>query len=372
MTSRPPAICLGIAGVDRPADAETIRGIMNRIGYKARTLVVNDALVALEAGAGDQPGVVIVAGTGSIAYGRNRSAQAARAGGWGYLIGDEGGGFWIGRSALASVVRQFDGRGPATQLTELVLRHMGLRESDGADSRNLLSRSASAGDRRTRCARAIRRQTTVTRSRRRSSPAPAPSSRRAAASVIARLGMRGEAFPTILAGGIFRGVPSLARDVEARLVGDRPAQRRPPAAAGAGVRSRAPGAGRGARRGEGALLRLTARGHPHLRQTGRNGRGSGAARRRRARARASAGAGAADGPHSDCRLRSSCASCTRRGRVDFARAVTFNLDEFAGVAPSHPGSFRTFMDRHLFDACESAANAHTFPEWGRRRSRRRM
>ena len=51
---------------------------MNRIGYKARTLVVNDALVALQAGAGDQPGVVIVAGTGSIAYGRNRSAQAAR------------------------------------------------------------------------------------------------------------------------------------------------------------------------------------------------------------------------------------------------------------------------------------------------------
>ena len=76
----PAAICLGIAGVDRPADADTIRSIMNRIGYKSRTLVVNDALVALEAGAPDQPGVVIVAGTGSIAYGRNRYAQAARAG----------------------------------------------------------------------------------------------------------------------------------------------------------------------------------------------------------------------------------------------------------------------------------------------------
>ena len=57
----PSAICLGIAGVDRPSDSQTIRGIMNRIGYKARTLVVNDALVALQAGAGDQPGVVIVA-----------------------------------------------------------------------------------------------------------------------------------------------------------------------------------------------------------------------------------------------------------------------------------------------------------------------
>src|ERR671914_298129 len=69
--ARPVAICLGIAGVDRPQDAEAVRGIMRRIGAKARTLVVNDALVALVAGAGagDTPGVVIIAGTGSIAYG---------------------------------------------------------------------------------------------------------------------------------------------------------------------------------------------------------------------------------------------------------------------------------------------------------------
>ena len=67
----PAAICLGIAGVDRPDDAAVVRGIMKRIGYKARVLVVNDALVALEAGAPGQPGVVIISGTGSISYGRN-------------------------------------------------------------------------------------------------------------------------------------------------------------------------------------------------------------------------------------------------------------------------------------------------------------
>src|ERR671935_1648243 len=55
----PAAICLGIAGVDRPEDAVVVRGIMKRIGYKARVLVVNDALVALEAGAPSKPGVVI-------------------------------------------------------------------------------------------------------------------------------------------------------------------------------------------------------------------------------------------------------------------------------------------------------------------------
>ncbi|HZL92665.1 MAG TPA: BadF/BadG/BcrA/BcrD ATPase family protein, partial [Vicinamibacterales bacterium] len=123
---RPDAICLGIAGVDRPNDAQAVQGIMRRIGFKARVTVVNDALVALVAGAGEQAGVVIVAGTGSIAYGVDASKRSCRAGGWGYLLGDEGGGYWIGRAALSAVVRAFDGRGPATRLTELVLAEMHL------------------------------------------------------------------------------------------------------------------------------------------------------------------------------------------------------------------------------------------------------
>src|SRR5678816_1177268 len=122
------AICRGIAGVDRPRDAQTIKDVMRRIGQKTRTVVVNDALVALVAGAGEQAGVVVVAGTGSIAYGHDAEGRAARAGGWGYLLGDEGGGFWIGRAALAAVVRQHDGRGPTTRLTELVLAQMELTD----------------------------------------------------------------------------------------------------------------------------------------------------------------------------------------------------------------------------------------------------
>jgi len=213
---RPAAICLGIAGVDRPGDAEAVRGIMRRIGFKARTLVVNDALVALVAGAGDEPGVVVVAGTGSIAYGRNAGGQAARAGGWGYLLGDEGGGFWIGRAALSAVVRQFDGRGPATRLTDLVLEHMrlaspaeliheiyyrDLQRHAIAGLAALVQEATDAGD-------AVAAQILV-----RAGGELAA----AAASVITRLGMRGEAFPIVLAGGIFRGVPWLTGDVASRL-----------------------------------------------------------------------------------------------------------------------------------------------------------
>jgi len=213
---RPAATCLGIAGVDRPGDAEAVRGIMRRIGFKTRTLVVNDALVALVAGAGDEPGVVVVAGTGSIAYGRNAAGQAARAGGWGYLLGDEGGGFWIGRAALSAVVRQFDGRGPATLLTGMVLQHMhlaspteliheiyyrDLQRHTIAGLAALVQDATDAGD-------AVAAQILV-----RAGGELAA----AAASVITRLGMRGEAFPIVLAGGIFRGVPWLMGDVASRL-----------------------------------------------------------------------------------------------------------------------------------------------------------
>src|SRR5262245_33895709 len=123
---RPAAICLGIAGVDRPQDADAVRGIMKRIGYKVRTLVVNDALVALTPGAGDGRGVGFLAGTGWTAYGGDGAGHAARAGGWGHILGDEGSGFWIGRRALAAVMRQSDGRGPTTRLTGLILQRMGL------------------------------------------------------------------------------------------------------------------------------------------------------------------------------------------------------------------------------------------------------
>src|SRR5712691_2741079 len=124
----PSAICLGIAGVDRENDARIVRAIMRRIGYKSRILVVNDALIALVAGAQDSPGIVVIAGTGSIVYGRNANSDAARAGGWGHIIGDEGSGYWIGREALAASMRAVDGRGPATQLTDDVLEHFGIED----------------------------------------------------------------------------------------------------------------------------------------------------------------------------------------------------------------------------------------------------
>jgi N-acetylglucosamine kinase-like BadF-type ATPase len=204
----PAAICLGIAGVDRHDDAVIVRGIMKRIGYKARVLVVNDALVALEAGAPDEPGVVVIAGTGSIAYGRNSRHEAARAGGWGYVLGDEGSGYWIGRAALRAVLRQADRRGPPTELTNLLLEHFEvshaqdlihevyhgtLRPSAIAALAQCVQRAFTAGD---AVAIGILR-------------GAADQLESSALSVARRLELVGTPFPFVLAGGIFRAVPWL-------------------------------------------------------------------------------------------------------------------------------------------------------------------
>jgi glucosamine kinase len=123
---RPTAICLGMSGVDQPREAEAIRRVLGSIGQHAQALVVNDALIALEAGAPGQPGVVVIAGTGSIAYGRDAAYRATRTGGWGYVLADEGSGFWLGRQALRAVVRAADRRGRPTALTARVLAHYGV------------------------------------------------------------------------------------------------------------------------------------------------------------------------------------------------------------------------------------------------------
>jgi N-acetylglucosamine kinase-like BadF-type ATPase len=213
----PAAVCLGIAGVDRDDEARTVRAIMRRIGYKSRIVVVNDALVALVAGAGNAPGIVIIAGTGSIVYGRNARFEAARAGGWGHIIGDEGSGYWIGREALAAIVRAADGRGPDTRLTEDVLAHFNIDDTSRLPrivyDRELPRMSVAAlgpivqqaSDLGDAVASGILERA-------------ADELVLAARSVATRLEMRGDEFAFVLAGGVFRVVPWLGYEVTRRLV----------------------------------------------------------------------------------------------------------------------------------------------------------
>ncbi len=125
------AICLGMAGVDRAAEKETLDGILCRLGFVQRTRVEHDAYIALVAGAPERCGIVVVSGTGSMAYGVDVSGRTARSGGWGYLLGDEGSAYWLGHAALRRAIRAADGRGPATQLGERVAETLGLEVPAG-------------------------------------------------------------------------------------------------------------------------------------------------------------------------------------------------------------------------------------------------
>ena len=115
-TVRFQSACLGFSG--GPVDKEPILRELLRCG---RLTVTHDALIALSGATNGEPGIVVIAGTGSIAFGRNASGRTARAGGWGYIFGDEGSGFDITRQALRAALRFEEGWGPATSLHEALL-----------------------------------------------------------------------------------------------------------------------------------------------------------------------------------------------------------------------------------------------------------
>lgn len=114
------AACLGFSG--GPADKQSILESMLRTG---RLIVTTDALIALTGATGGEAGIIVIAGTGSIAFGRDDAGRTARAGGWGYVFGDEGGGFDITRQALRAMLRAEEGWGPSTALREALLAATG-------------------------------------------------------------------------------------------------------------------------------------------------------------------------------------------------------------------------------------------------------
>src|SRR5262249_5109595 len=99
--------CVGVSGAARSSASETSRKIVAGI-VSGEIEVVGDSVTSLYAAFGTGPGIIVIGGTGSIAYGRNGEGKMARAGGWGYAISDEGSGQWIGRTAISASLRARD------------------------------------------------------------------------------------------------------------------------------------------------------------------------------------------------------------------------------------------------------------------------
>lgn len=118
------AVGAGIAGTITLKD--WVREVVAGVLPDAKITPVSDFEVALIGANGARRGVLVLAGTGSVAFGINEAGATAQVGGWGYLLGDEGSGYLLGLKALQAVVRADDGREPRTALTEAVLATLGL------------------------------------------------------------------------------------------------------------------------------------------------------------------------------------------------------------------------------------------------------
>lgn len=152
-------VVAGSGGVDTDDDADALRRLIGRQAPNARIDVVHDTRLILAAG-GASTGIAVIAGTGSVAWGLDNEGRQARSGGWGYLLGDEGSGYWVGREAVRATLHRFNRAEPLGILGDSVLQANGVQRPEeliaqfhGASGRrywagqaHLVFEAAEAGD----------------------------------------------------------------------------------------------------------------------------------------------------------------------------------------------------------------------------------
>jgi glucosamine kinase len=131
LTGPADALWVGLAGAGREDARSAVEIEVERMGLARTVHVDTDVRAAFHDAFREGPGVLLISGTGSIAWGRAEDGREARVGGWGHHIGDEGSAWAIGLDALRRVARQADGRAPDTLLQAAVLRHLGLDGVEG-------------------------------------------------------------------------------------------------------------------------------------------------------------------------------------------------------------------------------------------------
>jgi len=126
LTERPEIICAGFAGAGRPEGVTFYRDVLHSHYPEAQIIIESDAFIASIGAIGVDPGILLIAGTGSIVIGRDKNRTMFRAGGWGPHFGDEGSGFWIGREAIRVALRSLDTQ-TAGEFAERVSSALGLK-----------------------------------------------------------------------------------------------------------------------------------------------------------------------------------------------------------------------------------------------------
>jgi glucosamine kinase len=119
-------VCVGLAGVDRTQVYGPLLNWLRKAVPAQFHLLTTDAAIALHAAFGHSPGILVISGSGSIACARDEGGKMVRAGGWGIPFDDAASGYDLGRKAVTAALRDFDGRGPHTQLTKRICQALGL------------------------------------------------------------------------------------------------------------------------------------------------------------------------------------------------------------------------------------------------------
>jgi N-acetylglucosamine kinase-like BadF-type ATPase len=211
------AACWGMAGFDRPEDEDIIKEMAQALMPEVDVEVVHDSTIALVGGTrGKRVGVVIIAGTGSIAVGYHPSGRVARASGWGHLLGDEGSGYYIALRGLNAATRAHDGRGPMTTLIDRLPRAINVSTLEDLANRiylegwtapevaNLAPVVLKAADEGDEQAMQIVKDAAMELAL-------------AARVVIETLEMVHETFEVVLSGGIFKGSPRIVEIIQKEL-----------------------------------------------------------------------------------------------------------------------------------------------------------
>ena len=118
------ALCIGAAGITNNQVSECAKAVLGKTGIPYK--LMGDYEIAHTGALNGKEGIILIAGTGSVCYGKNRAGNTVMAGGWGHLIGDAGSGYGIGRDALSAVARMYDGYGEPTILKDLLASELKL------------------------------------------------------------------------------------------------------------------------------------------------------------------------------------------------------------------------------------------------------
>ena len=123
-------ICFGGAGMDSEEGIKIITNVFRELGYKNELTVCNDGLIALIGANDGYRGGVLIGGTGSVAIGVGKDRKLHKVGGWGHILDDGGSGYAIGRDALSSIMKSYDGRGEGTLLWEKAKQHFEIEKQE--------------------------------------------------------------------------------------------------------------------------------------------------------------------------------------------------------------------------------------------------